>query len=141
VNNAGNKMQLDGYCEELNLAFEHQGRQHYKKNFFIRTDEDLKKRQSLDEEKRNLCKQNNIILIEVPELEEILPLNKLQDFIITAAIQNNIKYFDKKNPIIGIDKMISLFNDGSISKNNCSIDLNKLNFLNKKWNKIDSIRI
>ncbi len=46
--------------------------------------------------------------------------------------------FDKKNQILGIDNMIDVFNDGHISKNNCGIDLNKLSFLNKKWNKIDA---
>jgi len=45
--------------------------------------------------------------------------------------------FDKTYPVLSLDKMIEIFNDGHISKSNCKIDLNKLNFLNKKWNKID----
>lgn len=49
--------------------------------------------------------------------------------------------FDKNNRVLGMDDMVRLFNDGHISKNNCGIDLNKLNFLNKKWNRIDSIDI
>lgn len=46
--------------------------------------------------------------------------------------------FDKKNQILSLDDMINVFNEGHISKNNCGIDLNKLNFLNKKWNKINA---
>lgn len=45
--------------------------------------------------------------------------------------------FDKMYPTISIDKMVEIFNDGNISKSNCKIDVNKLEFLNKKWNKID----
>jgi len=29
INNFGNKMELDGYNDELKIGFEHQGRQHY----------------------------------------------------------------------------------------------------------------
>jgi glutamyl-tRNA synthetase len=49
--------------------------------------------------------------------------------------------FDKNNQILSIDDMVRLFNEGHISKNNCGIDLNKLNFLNKKWNKIDLVKV
>ncbi len=46
--------------------------------------------------------------------------------------------FDKSFPTISLEKMIEIFNDGHISKNNCKIDFNKLNFLDKKWNKINA---
>jgi len=41
--------------------------------------------------------------------------------------------FDKKYPILSMDTMINLFNDGNVSKNNCKIDRAKLLFLDKKW--------
>lgn len=45
--------------------------------------------------------------------------------------------FDKKYPTLSMDEMISLFNEGNISKNNCKIDKNKLLFLDKKWKSIE----
>ena len=68
----------------------------------------------------------------------------------TAAILNwLIKFgwshpdplFDKKYPTLSMDQMIDLFNDGNISDRNCKIDKNKLLFLNKLWNKLDSKRV
>ena len=49
--------------------------------------------------------------------------------------------FDKNNQILSLDDMVNVFKEGHISKNNCGVDLNKLNFLNKKWNKIDSVKV
>ena len=49
--------------------------------------------------------------------------------------------FDKHNPTLSMDDMIRLFNEGNISNRNCKIDKNKLIFLNKLWNKMDSKRV
>jgi glutamyl/glutaminyl-tRNA synthetase len=49
--------------------------------------------------------------------------------------------FDKNHPTLSMDEMIKLFNEGNISNRNCKIDKNKLLFLNKLWNKIDSKRV
>jgi hypothetical protein len=60
-------MELDGFCKELNLAFEYNGIQHYKfVKFFHRTLEKLKIRQLDDIRKIELCKKNNINLIIIP---------------------------------------------------------------------------
>lgn len=45
--------------------------------------------------------------------------------------------FDKEYPTLSMDQMVQIFNDGKILKNNCKIDKNKLDFLNKKWKHID----
>jgi glutamyl-tRNA synthetase len=50
-------------------------------------------------------------------------------------------FFDKKSQVLSIDEMIGFFNEGKISNRNCGIDKNKLNFLNKAWNKRDSKRV
>jgi glutamyl/glutaminyl-tRNA synthetase len=43
--------------------------------------------------------------------------------------------FDKNYPILTKEQMISIFKEGHISKNNCKIDKNKLDSLDKKWKK------
>jgi hypothetical protein len=61
------RAELDGYCEKLKLAFEYQGVQHYKQ-----TSDVLFKTRSLDEQiradenKRDICKKNGVVCIEIP---------------------------------------------------------------------------
>jgi len=93
INSKGNRMQLDGYCKELNIAFEHQGRQHYEKNFFVKTDKDLKARIFLDKEKEEICKNNNVKLFVIPELERDLYIKDLKDY-----IKNKCKELDISIP-------------------------------------------
>ena len=75
-------MELDGYCESLKLAFEHHGEQHYKAvSFFTKREEEFKKRRSHDEVKKRLCALHGIVLIEVPEIPRLLPLEHVRDYI------------------------------------------------------------
>ena len=60
-------MELDGYCESIALAFEHQGEQHYRAiSHFNRRDETLARRIKDDERKRRLCEENGVSRVEVP---------------------------------------------------------------------------
>ncbi|MFX1365847.1 MAG: hypothetical protein ACFFCE_00200 [Promethearchaeota archaeon] len=79
VNENGNQMELDGYNEELGLAFEYQGIQHRKKAFGM-TEEELKKLQEEDALKLKLCKDNGVTLIQVPD-DKIVPYYKMQKYI------------------------------------------------------------
>ena len=58
----GGRMELDGYNEELGIAFEYQGQQHYKHVSRFPNFEDTKKRDKL---KKELCKRNNLQLFEI----------------------------------------------------------------------------
>jgi hypothetical protein len=63
-----NKLELDGFNDKLKLAYEYQGKQHYEVvPYFHRNGEhDLIKQQTNDKIKKQLCKDNNIDLIEIP---------------------------------------------------------------------------
>lgn len=56
-------MQLDFFIPSLKLAFEYQGKQHYQNSFRFQENLQQKKR---DEEKKTLCKDLGIKLIEIP---------------------------------------------------------------------------
>jgi len=62
----GERLELDGYCKELKLAFEYQGRQHYLSKDFFQTKKDFNKRKEYDKLKKKLCKSNGITLVIVP---------------------------------------------------------------------------
>lgn len=67
LNERGNRMQLDGYCEELALAFEYQGVQHYEQvERFHGSKANLQRRIRDDEWKRLICHERGVTLIEVP---------------------------------------------------------------------------
>lgn len=61
----GCRLQLDGYCQELNLAFEYQGRQHYELVAWNKDIKVLKGQQKRDRKKKKLCKEKGIPLIEI----------------------------------------------------------------------------
>lgn len=62
-----NPLELDGYCKELNLAFEYNGKQHYEKVWKFKCD-DIEKR---DEFKKQKCQETGVDLIVIPYNENI----------------------------------------------------------------------
>lgn len=59
-------LELDGYCKELNLAFEYNGKQHYEfVNIFHTSKKDLKAQQIRDKNKEELCNKKKIALIKI----------------------------------------------------------------------------
>lgn len=78
----GYQLELDGFCEELNLAFEHQGSQHSREiRHFHRSQDDLETQIARDEEKAKLCKDNGVDLISVPSVLEELGVDRIPSFI------------------------------------------------------------
>lgn len=79
---AKGRLELDGYCEKLGIAFEHQGMQHYlKSKQFLNDDKQLKSIQKRDAIKKKLCKENSILLIEIPAINYYTPLAELESLI------------------------------------------------------------
>ena len=61
------KMELDGFCKELGLAFEYNGKQHYEKiEKFFHKNQGYEKQVERDILKGILCKKNDVVLIIVP---------------------------------------------------------------------------
>jgi len=61
------KKQLDGYCKNLQIAFEYQGIQHFQLTpRFHKTEDQFLSQIRRDEEKRGVCQKMGIYLIEVP---------------------------------------------------------------------------
>ena len=60
-------LELDGYCDELRIAFEYQGLQHYQVvRFFPDSEEQFAQRVARDALKRELCHEKWICLLEIP---------------------------------------------------------------------------
>lgn len=67
TDNEGTRLELDGYSQELQLAFEYQGQQHYEFVPLFHKDEEEFRTQSLrDKVKREVCQSKQIKLIEIP---------------------------------------------------------------------------
>lgn len=78
-NSDGYKMELDGFSEELNIAFEYQGKQHYEYiSHYHHTRADFEKRKKDDEVKVKLCSEEEVLLFVVPYFIE--PHN-MEDFL------------------------------------------------------------
>jgi len=83
-----NNLELDCFNENLKLAVEYNGIQHYKYvPFFHSSKEAFQNQKYRDYIKRELCVKNNITLIEVPHYIEI---DKIKNFIISELIKKNI---------------------------------------------------
>jgi GTPase SAR1 family protein len=76
-------LELDGYNEQLGIAFEYQGIQH--RTFtprFHKSREDFKKQVQRDVYKKKICEERGIRLLEIPDT---VPYEELQEYIITEV--------------------------------------------------------
>lgn len=96
LNSKGNRMELDGYCAKLMLAFEHHGEQHYFETNFFQTN--LVDRLKADAIKRKLCEDHNIKLIEIPQLFRITKISDLK-----SLIKNNYDNLPENFDNVAVD--------------------------------------
>lgn len=76
----GKNLELDGYNELLQLAFEYDGEHHYNfPNTFHKTREDFDKQQERDKYKRLVCEKKDITVITIPYT---VPPQNLEAYII-----------------------------------------------------------
>lgn len=79
LNKRGKRMELDGYCGELKLAFEYHGVQHFSHNeFFHRGAKGLESRRVDDDIKVRLCHEHGVDLIVIPYT---VPLSEVPEFV------------------------------------------------------------
>ena len=79
----GRPMELDGYCEELQLAFEHQGMQHYRivKWGLSTKTQQLTETQKRDQLRQALCKKAGVSLVVIPSIGSLTALEDLEGLI------------------------------------------------------------
>lgn len=92
VSSSKTQLELDGYNEALGIAFEHQGEQHYTTaTMFITTEKELEKRKIYDALKRKLCRENKVLLFEIPEIIGRLSLHDVPHFISELIIAKGVE--------------------------------------------------
>lgn len=83
-------LELDGFNEELEIAFEHQGKQHYQSNKTTsRYFSDSLFQNDID--KSVICKIKGIKVLEVPQIGELIDLEDAIDLIKQFLIKHKIK--------------------------------------------------
>jgi len=94
----GYSMELDGYNERLQLAFEYQGEQHFLVGRYTKNTIQLNHRIKNDKLKLELCKENGVTLIVINFKQNLL---ELSDFIKVQCYENkyNVNSIDFKNII------------------------------------------
>ncbi len=97
----GTQMELDGYCEELGLAFEHQGNQHYSTKY-LSSGHNLAAIQERDRRKRLLCRKRGVRLLIVPDLSDRLRVDKAKAYIVRLCDRYGIA-LDKRRIACEVD--------------------------------------
>lgn len=97
----GRQLQLDGYCKELEIAFEYQGAQHYRYiQYFSRSRSGYEQMRLRDRKKKVICKRRGITLITIPNVQK----DKLEDYILKQLRKNNIPINDRKIGKVDLSK-------------------------------------
>jgi len=97
----GHQLELDGYARKLKIAFEHHGTQHYRyHNRFHKSPEDFDKQKARDLYKRELCEKHDIILIEIPQVPDVISFENLIPYIIQELKNNKVRtaHLDHETP-------------------------------------------
>lgn len=99
-------LQLDGYSDILNLAFEFQGLQHYQAIKYFKMDAGtLEYLQFKDKIKKENCINNNVTLLIIDDNDSCHNNQKLFDYVMNVLKQNNI-FVSKKIDMLELDKLL-----------------------------------
>jgi Zn finger protein HypA/HybF involved in hydrogenase expression len=81
----GTTLELDGYCEPLMLAFEHQGAHHYGNSPFFKEPGNFAAQQERDAFKAAQCMKHGVALVLIPEIPRLLPTKEVSKFILAEC--------------------------------------------------------
>jgi hypothetical protein len=113
----GHRLELDGYCKELNLAFEYQGRQHFNKNEFFHKKRSFDEQKKNDEIKRKICKAKGITLVEIPDLKD---KDRMDSLVVQECMKKGIDIpsaeFNPNDFDVSSPKKLKKIKDLAISK-------------------------
>jgi len=84
----GYPLQLDGYCKELNLAFEHQGRQHYEPQQLFGGIDAYESLQQRDRLNADICRNNKALLVYIDEVPKTRNLQEVKYIIKKCCLEN-----------------------------------------------------
>lgn len=85
----GRNLELDGYNDNLKIAFEHNGRHHYEyPNTFHKTKQEFLYQRAKDEYKRERCDKIGIYLISIPYH---IKTSNIRSFIISKLPKDNLE--------------------------------------------------
>ncbi len=85
----GKNLELDCYNEELRIAIEYNGQQHYEDGHFGMTEQETIEQWRRDQFKIDMCRQYGVYLIVVPYT---VPHNQIADFILSNLPPNVFQY-------------------------------------------------
>lgn len=88
-------LELDGYSEELQLAFEFQGKHHYEVGVFNQTQEDLEYTKYKDKIKKENCEKNGITLIIIDDKFELYQKTEIIEYLLTLLNEKHIDIREK----------------------------------------------
>jgi formylmethanofuran dehydrogenase subunit E len=131
-NSDGHRMELDGYADEIGVAFEYQGRQHFKAISIYNTD--IEKRIKDDATKASLCEQNNVKLFILTYEDSYLDFGR--------RIKEQVIHFGMSLDALNFDSDID-FNKAYVRSDRLEelrelLEPKRIKVLSQKWIAVDT---
>ena len=130
-NSRGRLMELDGFAEELAIAFEYQGAQHFMDSTLYRTD--LAQRRLDDEAKARLCRENNVTLLIFTYLEKFDDFHRITEMQLREAGVGVDLDFSAP-----VDYQSAYIRNDRLDELKALLAPKQIKVLSTKWTKVDS---